>query len=847
MTEPQSQIARTAPAEAIAQMDLAEKAAMTAGMDVWTVPGVERLGLPPLRMTDGPNGARGASFAGNTSRSLCVPCGSALGATFDPDLLGEVGGVLGRDARRKRSRVLLAPTINVPRSPLFGRSFECYSEDPMLAGSLAAAFVAGVQAEGVATTPKHLVGNEAEFERMTIDSIIDERTLREIYLTPFEWTVRHGGALAMMTAYNRLNGQWCAMDPALLDGVLRDDWGFEGLVVTDWFAAGDTVISLESGLDVQMPGPDRFFGAPVATAIENGQVAERRLDDIIERRLHVHAALDAWDDDTMLDELSEEHGADRAIAHRAATESMVLLKNDGLLPIDPQVASLALIGPTAVSAHIMGGGSATLAAHRRPAPVDAMRDRLGDRMQSAKGCDISKHAAPVRPTGGFDVQFRRAGADPASEPIAETSIRTGRILWSGPPTDGFGIDAFTATLTGRLEIEESGLHQFTMVQAGAARVSLDGEVILDGMGQELAPGVAFFGMGSEEISCTRHLEAGQTVELLIEFEGDEGSGLRGVTLGHQVPIPDDLIAQAAKVAASCEVAVVVVGTSAEWETEGEDRTTLDLPGEQRELIEAVRAANRNTVVVINAGAPVEMSWADDTRAVVQAWLGGQEMAPALVDVLLGDAEPAGRLPVTIPVRIEDTPAFGNFPGEHNETRYGEGLLTGYRWYDTRDIAVAFPFGHGGSYTTFAWTEPTITPSGPAAATVTVNVTNTGDRPGTDVVQVYIDAPGRSAADPRAELCGYAKVRVDPGETTTATINVRPRAFARWNPARPSADTLRASAASTAHDAVGGIAGWYIAAGEAKLEISHAIGDVEHTLAFQIDDPIGPLEGNESAP
>ena len=333
--------------------------------------GIESIGVPPLRMTDGPNGARGAknTLGSGDVRAVCVPTGTALAASFDTELLGRIGDLLGRETRQKRARVLLAPTINLIRSPLYGRTFETYGEDPWLSGVLAAAFITGVQNQGVATTPKHLIGNEAEYQRTTINSIIDERTFREVYLLPFEFAIRRGNALGMMTSYNRVNGTFASEDPALLNGILREEWGFEGLVVSDWFAAGTTVGALEGGLDVQMPGPDRFFGAPVAEAISNGEVDESFLDAIVDRRIHVHDALDAWNNDVDEPELSVEHDADRELAHEAAAAAMVLLENDGMLPMSPDIGSIAVIGPNAVTAHIMGGGSSQLPAHRRVPPA----------------------------------------------------------------------------------------------------------------------------------------------------------------------------------------------------------------------------------------------------------------------------------------------------------------------------------------------------------------------------------------------------------------------------------------------------------------------------------------------
>jgi beta-glucosidase len=353
----------------VAQLTLEEKAALTAGRDLWSTTPVERVGIPSWKVTDGPNGARGGGLPGSGgTTAVCVPCGSALGATWDPDLVQQVGVMLGQEARTKACRVLLAPTVNIHRSPLAGRNFECYSEDPLLSGKLAAAFIRGVQSQGVATTVKHFAGNEAETHRFTDNSVIDERALREIYLLPFELAVREGGTLGVMTGYNRLNGHFCAEHRDLIKGILRGEWGFDGLVMSDWYAAGSTAGSAGAGLDLEMPGPGRFFGAALAAAVTAGEVDETVLDAQVGRLLSVFERLGALEDPPV-----SERGVDlpehRALARRAATEAFVLLKNEGVLPWDPAtLTTLAVIGPNADRAQLMGGGSAIVNAHYRTLP-----------------------------------------------------------------------------------------------------------------------------------------------------------------------------------------------------------------------------------------------------------------------------------------------------------------------------------------------------------------------------------------------------------------------------------------------------------------------------------------------
>ena len=841
--------------ERVVDVSLEDKAAITAGSDIWTVPGIDLLGIPPLRMTDGPNGARGAmnSIGSGTVRAVCVPTGTALAASFDSELLHRIGVLLGKEARQKRARVLLAPTINMVRSPLGGRSFECYGEDPWLSGTLAASFIKGVQSQGVATTPKHFVGNEAEFQRTTINSVMDERTLREVYLLPFEFAVRRGGALGLMTSYNRVNGQYPTENGDFLNGILRDEWGFEGIVVTDWFAAGTTVGGLEGGLDIQMPGPDRFFGAPVAEAIKNGEAREHDLDRIVRRRIYLHTLLQAWENDVNEPELSDETAEDRELAYEAATAGITLLTNDGVLPIDPNVASIALIGPNAVTAHIMGGGSSQLPAHRRIPPKDVFREQFGDRLTVEPGCVIDKNAPPMRPTDGFTVEFF-ASTDWSGPAAATTNQSAGRALFLGSPVPEIGTDPFTARMTATLTPTASGVHTFSLIQIDAARLIIDGQVVIDGINETPPRGEAFFGLGSVEQQIGYELTAGEPAQIVVEFAGGPGTGPKGLSVGHMPPVPTDLIERAAAAAAASQVAVVIVGTSSEWETEGSDRESIDLPGDQVELIKAVCAANPRTCVVVNAGSAVDMSWSELPAATVYGWLGGQEMASALIDVIIGINEPGGRLPMTLPISIEHTPAYGNFPGESNTTNYAEGTLIGYRWYDTRKLPVSFPFGHGLSYTTFEWSEPTASRTGLLEGEVTVNVTNTGKRTGSDVVQLYVSPPASKFMRAAKQLAGVAKVSLSPGESRTVSIPLTPRTFAHWDPANQehveAHKRLQGSGAGIplsggSSDATE--AGWYVEAGDYGLNISRSIADVAFRSSFTVTETVGPLSKEESLP
>ena len=624
----------------VAELTLEEKARLTAGEDMWSTVAIERLGIPKVRMTDGPNGARGSAlFGAGPATAACTPCGSALGATWNPGLVERVGAMVGEEARTKACRVLLGPTVNIHRSPLGGRNFECYAEDPLLAGRVAAAFVRGVQSQGVVTTVKHFAGNDAEFERNTINSVIDDRALREIYLVPFELAVRHGGALGIMTAYNRLNGPFCAEHAGLLAGILRSEWGFEGFVLTDWYALGSTAGSAEAGLDLEMPGPGRFFGPALARAIEAGEVDQARLDAQVRRLLSVFHWAGAFDDAPDVGERSVDRPEHRALGREAAAEAMVLLKNDGVLPLDPaRIRALAVIGPNADRAQIMGGGSASLRPHYRITPLEAIRARLSDRVtiRHERGCDTARTTLPLgvtqlsTPDGtpGLAVEFF-AGPDLAGAVVHQRVSPDSHLLFFGEPAPDVPAEAFSFRATGRFTPVDAGPHTFTLVQAGRARVLVDGEVLLDGMSDPPPPGQELSGLGSEEITATVELVACRPYELVIEYSSHDTAVLRGVKVGCRLPSPDDLLDRAVAAAAAADAAVLLVGANDDWESEGHDREEMDLPGDQDALVSRVVAANPNTVVVVNAGSPVTMGWASEAPAILQilVWRPGDGERP----------------------------------------------------------------------------------------------------------------------------------------------------------------------------------------------------------------------------
>jgi beta-glucosidase len=806
----------------LAELTLDEKCGLTSGRDMWSTRPVERLGIPSVILSDGPNGARGPFHAGEGNQTAaCMPCGAALGATWDPTVVEEVGRAIGEEALTKGARVLLAPTVNLHRSPLAGRNFECYSEDPLLSGTMATAFIRGAQSKGVACTVKHFVGNEAEFQRGTMSSDIDERTLRELYLVPFDMAVREG-VLAAMTSYNRLNGTWIAEHDLLRD-VLRGEWAFDGIVMTDWGGVGSSVGSVRAGLDLEMPGPGVFYGEHLLAAVQRGEVEEAEVDEIVRRLLSVYDQVGALDD-----EPSEPKSIDlpehRAVARRAASAATVLLTNNGVLPLDPSsLRTVAVIGPNAPFPTLTGGGASNFKPHYTSTPLDAIRTRFPNAtVRFEPGSDREVHP-PVLVTP-MQVEF---APDEASDPVATASYPDAHILFPGPVT-GTGTGPFHIRAEGTIHVDEPGLYSVGLVQSSPSVVRVDGNVVLDGVNDPPPPGRTPW--AAQPVQTDVELDAGDH-RIVITSSGGAAEGLTGFSVGFRLAVRDDAIDRAAALAAESDVAIVVVGTDAEWETEAVDRRHMNLRGHQDELIERVCAANPRTIVAVNTGAPVAMPWADRPAAVLQCWYGGQEIGNALVDVLTGDAEPGGRLPTTFPIKNEHGPAFGTFPGENGVVRYGEGVFVGYRWYASRDLPVRFPFGHGLSYTSFEYGEPTIA-GDVEDLVVTVPITNTGDRSGSDVVQLYVSPPPKRTPRPSIELRAFEKVTLDPGATTTVELRLDRRAFARWSPAMPDREYFqsRISAEPSPGPDKGG---WVVDAGTYILGIGRSSADLLHRVALEV--------------
>ncbi|MEU0844371.1 glycoside hydrolase family 3 C-terminal domain-containing protein [Streptomyces sp. NPDC005962] len=799
--------------KALGALDLDTKAQLLAGQDMWSLPAVPAIGLRSLVMSDGPIGVRGVRWTADDP-SIALPSPTALAATWDPALARRAGRLLAQEARRKGVHVLLAPTVNLHRSPLGGRHFEAYSEDPYLTGAIGTGYVRGVQDGGVGTTVKHFVANDAETERFTVDNQVGARALRELYLAPFEAIVKDARPWGVMAAYNGVNGATMTEHRALQQGVLRGEWGFDGFIVSDWTAARDTAGGMAGGLDVAMPGPETVYGEALAAAVRDGRVAESAVDDAVRRVLTLAARVGVLDGAEPAVAPADRPGPidGDALAREIARRSFVLLRNEPpgdsgarALPLTPGgpsgIRSLALLGAAARDARVLGGGSALVFPDHVVSPLDGLRAALPADvpLTYAVGADPTDELAPA----GQGFALRAVVRAEDGRVLGESRLPSGQVQWLGDFPDGVAFEELhTVEVTGTFTPRESGAHSFGTRGLGGFRLVVGGEVLFDGhqaMEEADDPFEAFF--GSPVPRGQAGLTAGEPVEVSLTSTVAKSDEMNWqavcFSLVHRAPErdPRELIEEAVAAAAAADTAVVVVATTESVESEGFDRTDLRLPGRQDELVRRVAATGTPTVVVVNAGSPVEMPWRDDVAAVLLGWFPGQEAGAALADVLLGAEEPGGRLPTTWPVRLTDAPVSRVAPCA-GQLSYDEGVFIGYRaWERQEGAAPAYWFGHGLGYTDWAYEVADFTPASDAGdptgdsagdlGTVTVRVRNVGPRPGREVVQLYLaPPPGGSvaAAEDRPARClaGFATVEAGPGETAEVAIPVRRRAAEIWD-------------------------------------------------------------------
>lgn len=791
------------------KLTLEQKAALVQGADFWTTVPLPEIGLRAMTLSDGPAGVRGPRWD-EREPSLNLPSGSALAASWDAGLAYRYGAAAAAEARAKNVDVVLGPTINLHRSPLGGRHFECFSEDPQLSGELAAAYVAGMQERGVAACPKHYVANDSETDRFTVDVRVDDRALRELYLAPFERAVTDAHAWTIMSSYNSVDGVTMTEND-LLETPLNTDWGFDGVVISDWTAVR-SLDAVAAAQDLAMPGPAPAW-AELAEAVRDGRVQEADLDRKVLRLLLLAERVGALGDSApaATDEIDGP-----AFAREAAVAGTVLLRNDGTLPLNPaSLRSVAVIGQNARDARTQGGGSATVVPAHVVSPLDGLRAALpGVEVSYELGALVQEGVAeiplaqlqnPVTGEPGLRVRFLDAEG---TELFAEDR-RSTALVWFGGDAP---IEASrTVIFETRVTPDESGTIELGFAGANHGRLYVDDELVLDDSpvieGTDL--GAAFLNPPSLTTAVAVEASVARTVR--VEFSREAAGALAGA-LSATVGIapertPDaELIARAAHAAASADVAVVVVGTNSRVESEGYDRTSLDLPGAQDELVRAVAATGTPTVVVVNAGSPVVLPWADEVAAVVQGYFGGQEFGHAIADILTGAQEPGGRLPTTWPAALADVPVTDVTP-QDGVLRYTEGIHIGYRAWLKDDATPAFPFGHGLGYTTWSWDD-----ARREGGEVAVTVTNTGARSGKQVVQVYAERPGSAIERPERWLVGFATVRVDAGASATVSIGLPERRLAHW---------------SGEH--------WSVEAGTYALRIGSSVAELPLSLAWEVSE------------
>ena len=780
-------------------LSLEQKVRLLTGADFWSVHPEPAAGLRRMVLSDGPAGVRGELWD-ERDTSANIPSPTALAATWDEERVAGIGGVLAAEARRKGVDVLLAPTVNLHRTPYGGRHFECLSEDPLLTGRIGAAFTKGLQAGGVAATVKHFVANDTETQRMTVDAQVGQRPLRELYLAPFETIVKDGGVWAVMAAYNKVNGTTMTEHPMLRE-VLQQEWGFDGVTMSDWFATRSTVAAGRAGLDLAMPGPRGPWGGALVEAVRRGEVPESSVDDKVLRLLRLAARVGALDGVSGVADAAPADGDKVASTLReAAAAGFVLTRNDGVLPLDVSaVRRVAVIGPNAATARTLGGGSATVHPPYTVSPLDGIRAGLGESVQVDHAPGVTAHSrvpqagAPhTWQPDGSGPGVRVAFLDASGTELGSERRSGGSFNWMG----GFGAGIDTSSVkqiqvSTRVRAGDPGTYRVGASGVGRFQLSLDGEPRLDRT-LELPPGADLVEalMTPPQATVDVDLAAGEMVGVVLTHDtgalrtGVDGMDLPAVfQINLQPPVlaDDDAIAEAVALARAADVAVVVVGTNEEVESEGYDRSSLRLPGRQDELVDAVATANPRTVVLVNSGAPVLLPWAEDVAAVLLTWFPGQEMGNALADVLTGRAEPGGRLPTTWPRDEEGlptgAPADGGLP-------YDEGLFIGYRAYDQHGRTPRYPFGHGLGYTSWRLSDLIAPPAVSVGADLTVAVTvrNTGQRRGRQVVQVYAGRSGPGVERPPRWLVGFGTAELDPGEETVVEVAVPARALEYWDEA-----------------------------------------------------------------
>ncbi|MDQ6772217.1 MAG: glycoside hydrolase family 3 C-terminal domain-containing protein [Candidatus Dormibacteraeota bacterium] len=814
-------------------LSLPQKVRLLTGADFWSLYPEPAAGLERLVVSDGPAGVRGEAWD-ERDPSANVPSPTALAASWDEARVERLGRLLAGECHRKGVHVLLAPTVNLHRTPYGGRHFECLSEDRLLTGRIGAAYIRGVQGGGVGATVKHFVANDSETERFTLDARIDERALRELYLAPFEHIVKSAQPWAAMAAYNGVNGATMTENPMLAE-VLKAEWGFDGVVMSDWYAARTTVPAARAGLDLVMPGPAGPWSGALVAAVQSGEVAEAAVDAKVLRLLRLAARVGVLDGVARAAPKVEPY-APAAIAaelRACAAAGFVLLHNEpvageALLPLAaPGLLRVAVLGPNAEHGRTLGGGSATVFPPYTVSPLAGLAAALGPGVELTHSpgvrvgtrLPVAEPAMLRLPDGsaeGVEVRFLA----PDGSVLGSELRRAAALRWLGPRIGPVAAaDVATAQMRTRLRAGDAGEHRVGCSGVGHYQLSIAGRVVIDEQ-MELDPAKdpVEAMMAPPQRSVPVSLSAGDEVELVLSYRlrsaGTSAFGVEATSIQLNVETPHgpdaEEIERAAALARDADVAVVVVGTSEEVESEGIDRTTLALPGLQDELVRWVAAANPRTVVVVNSGAPVLMPWAADVPAVLLTWFPGQEFGHALADVLLGIVEPGGRLPTTWPAG--DVESLPSTRPVHGVLDYSESIHIGHRRFLRDGVEPAYWFGHGLGYTTWDYLDADVVRADDAGTcAVRVRLRNTGPRAGREVVQVYASRPRSGVERPVRWLVGFAAAMAEAGAEAVVTVRLERRQFEHW-------------------DASGGR--WVLEGGAFDLAVGRSVADLPLNLSLE---------------
>lgn len=794
--------------ELLNEMTLQEKVALLSGKNSWETMENKRLGISGLVVTDGPHGVRTCDPGSGRmlGPATSFPTGVSMAASWNRELIERVGKALGDETKALGCDLLLGPCVNIVRHPLWGRNFESMAEDPYLAGQIGIAYINGVQSAKVGTSLKHFACNNQETERMRGNSVVDERTLREIYLAQFETIVKEARPWTVMCSYNRLNGVYTSENRHLLTDILRNEWGYDGVIISDWGAVHTTIASKDAGLDLEMPGPAKYYGPLLENSLKNWQVDSEVIDDSVRRILRLlgkAGKLDGFNLKSQSAPAVRVNTSNRVnspeqqrLALELAEESITLLKNDqNLLPFDPAaVKSIAVIGPHAAVASIGGGGSSFVDPPYRVSPLDALRDKLGTKAEInyEEGCrniltPLIMYSDDLTPVAMDDIGLRGEyflNTDFSGEPTLVRLDRKVDFWWFTNNVDrNFSSRNFAARWTGKLRVPDSANYVFELAHTGKCLLYLDGRMILESDRPKDGDGIT-----AAEKQVSLDLDGDRSYELRLEYYKPEAEAAAIVRFRYgfswSKETEEQRMARAVALAQKSDLTLIFAGLPEGFEIEGADRRDLELPGRQNDLIRAVAQVNPRTVVVLYAGAPVTIPWLAEVPAVLEAFYPGQEGGNAIVKILTGEINPSGKLPVTFPKRLEDTPAFINYPGSR-EVRYGEGIFVGYRYYDQKKLEPLMPFGFGLSYTTFEYGPLHLPEQAQIGADipVTITVKNTGKRAGKEVIQLYIRDLESALARPVKELKDFAKLRLQPGETQMVEFRLDQRAFAYYDPYR----------------------------------------------------------------